>query len=123
MGEQFKLKEEIGAGGYSETLFVGSYKDCMKEACRLHDTGFDDDFSIEGSFSNQRYGVRSHTLEKVECPICGKQVRVYQMEQTRDCHGIPYRMVCGACYDRIMDERGYDGEKYTEADENLDYDY
>lgn len=121
MGEKFKLREEIAWGQYSNVVFFGTYKHCMRKACQLHDAGADSDFLIEGD--GQQFCVRSHTLEKVECPICGKQVRVYQMEQTYDCHGIPYRMVCGACYDRIMDERGYDGEKYTEADENLDYDY
>ena len=121
MGEKFKLKEEIVLGEYSGVILSGSYKDCMRKACQLHDVGCDNDFLIEGA--GRQFRVKSHTLEKVECPICGKQVRVYEMEQTRDYHGIPFRKVCGACYDRVMDERGYDGEKYTEADECLEYDY
>lgn len=42
---------------------------------------------------------------------------------TYDCHGIPFRLVCWDCYNRVMDEKGYDGEYYTEADECIDYDY
>jgi len=56
------------------------------------------------------------------CPVCGKEVDREDMEFTRDCHGIPFRLVCWDCYDEIMDE-GYDGQYYTEADECLDYDY
>ena len=42
------------------------------------------------------------------------------MVWTYDCHGITYRLVCYKCYDRIMEEKGYDGEFYTELDENID---
>ena len=41
------------------------------------------------------------------------------MDFTYDCHGIPFRLVCFECYDKIMDEKGYDGEYYTELDENI----
>lgn len=58
-----------------------------------------------------------------ECRCCGKQVERNDMQFTRDCHGIPFRLVCLDCYDKIMDEKGYDGEYYTEADECIDYDY
>lgn len=61
-------------------------------------------------------------MEKRICPVCGKEVDREDMEFTRDCHGIPFRLVCWDCYDEIMDE-GYDGQYYTEADECLDYDY
>ena len=30
------------------------------------------------------------------------------MRWTRDCHGIPFRLVCGGCYAKIMEEKGYD---------------
>lgn len=59
----------------------------------------------------------------VECPICGKTVRREDAQFTHDCHGITYRLVCHDCWDKVMGERGYDGEYYTEADECLDYDY
>ena len=56
------------------------------------------------------------------CPICGKEVPRSKMEFTRDCHGIPFRLLCWDCYDKAM-EKGYDGQYYTEADECLSYDY
>ena len=59
---------------------------------------------------------------KRTCPVCGKEVDRDEMEFTRDCHGIPFRLVCWDCYCKIMDE-GYDGQYYTSADECLDYDY
>lgn len=56
------------------------------------------------------------------CECCGKEVDRNDMNFTVDCHGIPYRLVCYECWERIM-ANGYDGEYYTEADECLDYDY
>lgn len=58
-----------------------------------------------------------------ECACCGKKVERNDMQFTKDCHGIPFRLVCMDCYDAIMDDKGYDGEYYTEADECIDYDY
>jgi len=57
-----------------------------------------------------------------ECAYCGKQVERNDMQFTKDCHGIPFRLVCMDCYNKLM-EKGYDGEYYTEADECIDYDY
>lgn len=56
------------------------------------------------------------------CPVCNKEVERVDMYFTRDCHGIPFRLVCWDCYDKLM-AKGYDGQYYTEADECLDYDY
>ena len=56
------------------------------------------------------------------CPVCGNEVERSEMEFTRDCHGIPFRLVCWDCCGKPM-EKGYDGQYYTELDENLDYDY
>lgn len=56
------------------------------------------------------------------CPVCGYPVQRSDMQFTRDCNGIPFRLVCWDCCDRLM-AKGYDGEYYTEADENIDYDY
>lgn len=53
------------------------------------------------------------------CPVCGKEVKRSQMEFTRDCHGITFRLICWDCYDKLM-EKGYDGQYYTEADECID---
>lgn len=57
------------------------------------------------------------------CPECEKEVPRDDMSFTVDCHGISFRLVCNDCWDRIMGERGYDGEYYDERDECLDYDY
>ena len=56
------------------------------------------------------------------CPECGKEVERVDMTFTRDCHGIPFKLVCYNCYEKLM-ENGYDGEYYTEEDECLDEDY
>lgn len=56
------------------------------------------------------------------CPVCEKEVERNDMNFTRDCHGITYRLVCLDCWARLM-AKGYDGEYYTEADECIDYDY
>ena len=61
--------------------------------------------------------------EKRTCQICQKEFPRSSMSWTHDCHGIPFRLVCGGCYAKIMEEKGYDGEYYTEADECIDEDY
>ena len=59
-----------------------------------------------------------------QCPVCRKYVRRSDMLFTKDCHGIPFRLVCSKCHSDIMySEKGFDGEYYTEADECLDDDY
>lgn len=58
-----------------------------------------------------------------ECPICGKKYERSEMTFSKDCHGITYRLICCGCWDHIESTKGYDGEYYTEADENIDYDY
>lgn len=56
------------------------------------------------------------------CPVCEHEVDREDMYFTKDCHGIPFRLVCDRCYRRIM-SKGYDGEYYTEADEQIEDDY
>lgn len=53
------------------------------------------------------------------CPVCGRDVHREDMSFSVDCHGIPFRLICNNCYDIIMSEKGYDGEYYTELDENI----
>ena len=57
-----------------------------------------------------------------QCPICGKEKPRTDMTFTHDCHGITYRLVCNSCYDTVM-QKGYDGEYYTELDEQIEDDY
>lgn len=53
------------------------------------------------------------------CQICGREFPREEMLFTYDCHGIPFRLVCDDCYRIAMRDRGYDGEFYTELDENI----
>ena len=55
------------------------------------------------------------------CPVCGREVDREYMSFTYDCHGIPFRLVCHDCWPTVM--REYDGEYYTEADEQIWDDY
>lgn len=54
------------------------------------------------------------------CPRCEKEYDRKEMYFSRDCHGIPYRLLCWKCNEEIEDTIGYDGAYYTEADECID---
>lgn len=56
------------------------------------------------------------------CPYCNREVERGEMDFTRDCHGITFRLVCFSCWDKLM-KKGYDGEYYSELDECIDCDY
>lgn len=56
------------------------------------------------------------------CPVCDNNVDRRDMYYTKDCHGITFRLVCEKCYDKLM-SKGYDGEYYTDADEQIEEDY
>ena len=43
------------------------------------------------------------------CPVCEREVERSEMNFTKDCHGIPFRLVCWECYD--------------ESDEQIEDDY
>lgn len=77
------------------------------EACHRRDAGLD-----------CQYKEREVWI----CHTCEKEVYRDEMEYTRDCHGIIFRMVCWDCYRRLM-AKGYDGEYYDEADEQIEDDY
>ena len=57
------------------------------------------------------------------CPECGKEYDRSEMNFSKDCNGIPFRLLCFGCLERIYEKKGYDGEYYTEADECIDWDY
>lgn len=61
--------------------------------------------------------------EKRICQVCQKEFPRSSMRWTRDCHGIPFRLVCCECYEKVMEGNAFDGEYYTEADECIDEDY
>lgn len=56
------------------------------------------------------------------CSNCNKEFERNEMTYTKDCHGIPFRFVCWDCYNIRM-EKGYDGQYYSELDENLEEDW
>ena len=56
------------------------------------------------------------------CLVCGREVPRSDMSFTTDCHGITYRLVCWDCWQDLMAE-GYDGEYYSEEDENIEEDW
>ncbi len=60
---------------------------------------------------------------KIICPVCNKEYSRDEMLYSYDCHGIPYRLICYGCNEMIIDQIGYDGEYYTELDEQIDDDY
>ena len=41
---------------------------------------------------------------------------------TKDCHGIYMRLVCENCWPMVM-AKGYDGEYYSDLDEQIEADY
>lgn len=97
--------------------------DSAFDACgELFDRGERDDFMIcdESGF---RHLIRSASLAKKECPICRKEFRVANMEWSADCYGIRFRLLCPDCLNAVYAEKGFDGERYTEYDECIDYDY
>lgn len=57
------------------------------------------------------------------CPVCEREVERKNMNFSRDCHGIPFRLLCWECLEKIYEEKGYDGEYYTELDECIDEDW
>lgn len=101
----------------------GTYDEAMESAGNMFDSGVAYNFRIVDEAADLVYNIAGHTLTERSCPVCGRVVRQYQMERTHDCHGIPFRLVCGSCYDRILEYPGFDGEEYSGADECLDYDY
>ena len=64
-------------------------------------------------------GATGETPPRRICPVCGGEFHVEEMAWTYDCNGIPFRFVCVDCWDKCM-EHGYDGQYYTELDENID---
>lgn len=56
------------------------------------------------------------------CPCCNQEVERGEMDFTRDCHGIAFRLVCFSCWEKLMRKR-FDGEYYSELDECIDYEY
>lgn len=61
--------------------------------------------------------------EKRECPVCHGMFDRNEMTFSLDCHGIPFRLLCCQCWYKIEDDRGFDGQYYTSADECIDEDY
>jgi hypothetical protein len=49
----------------------------------------------------EKYTIeRNKNMEEKDmriCPVCGKEVERNDMNFTRDCHGITFRLVCYSC--------------------------
>ena len=43
------------------------------------------------------------------CPCCNQETERSNMNFTRDCHGITFRLVCSSCWEKLM-RKGFDGE-------------
>lgn len=86
---------------------------------------YDETISEDDNLCNLYDAVREHDdyLYLKTCQECGKKAYKNEMCFTYDCHGIPFRYVCMDCYERLMEDNGYDGEYYTELDENIEEDY
>ena len=35
------------------------------------------------------------------CPVCNREVERNDMNFTRDCHGITFRLVCNDCWEKL----------------------
>lgn len=103
------------------------FNDAIRAAGELFDGGMEESFYIDDHLQSSSDWpgmlIPACKLVKEKCPECGDETRYIDMILTTDYHGIPYRRVCMKCYEHIMETKGYDGEKYDERDENLEYDY
>jgi hypothetical protein len=61
-------------------------------------------------------------MDMCECRECKKLFDRNEMDFTRDCQGIVFRLVCMRCWKKVM-AKGYDGQYYDECDECLTDDY
>lgn len=62
-------------------------------------------------------------MRMIMCEECGKLFNREEMIFSHDCHGIPFRLLCASCVANIYETKGYDGEYYTELDENINNDW
>lgn len=122
MGKAFILQSEGRLyGEFVDRSEHDTYDEAEEAAIALFDNGNGDpgDFRIVEAATGHRWLLPGYRLVTEKCPVCGKDVCRQYMIRTHDCHGIPFRLVCDRCYDKIMSTKGYDGERY-----DLDpYDY
>ena len=118
---KYIVQYEDDLGRWKDAEGEHEYVDgCYDQAGRLFDENKGCDYRIAEVEDGKTCGhihIYPYQVVKEPCPKCGKDVRHYDMRRTTDCHGIPFRLVCPSCYDKIMGGKGYDGEYYTEADE------
>ena len=122
MGKAFILQSEGRLyGEFIDRSEHDTYDEAEEAAIVLFDNGNGDpgDFRIVETSTGHKWRLPGYRLMTEKCPVCGKEVCRQYMIRTHDCHGIPFRLVCDRCYDKIMSTKGYDGERY-----DLDpYDY
>lgn len=117
------LSEEAPYGTWKELSRHETEWDAIKAMCRAFDSGEPQDFIIKEDGARAGIIYPAHRLLMTDCPRCGKKARIREMLRTYDCRGIPFRLVCEDCYERVMEEPGYDGEYYDERDELIEPDY
>lgn len=61
--------------------------------------------------------------EQIQCAICKLWYNREDLDFSRDCHGIIFRLLCFDCLEDVYSSKGYDGEYYTPFDENIDLDW
>ena len=62
------------------------------------------------------FAIYARVIDPVDmhtCPVCNEKCGKQYMRWTKDCHVVPFRLVCQDCYPAAM-EKGYDGELYHE---------
>lgn len=111
-----ELGDTIGSMTFREIA------DTIQEAFELDDRQIADILTCDMALDFEDDITYTQAMDMRECGCCGKQTLRSDMRFTKDCHGIPFRLACMACYLKAMDE-GFDGEYYTEADEQIDDDY
>ena len=120
---KYILQTEEWPRGWRDVSLHDSYDETVEAAGKLFDTGDPGDFCVRDIETKHGTILRGYTFQPENCPICQRYIRLRDMMATYDCHGIRFRSVCPECYDKIMDEKGYDGEYYTELDECIGFDY
>ena len=117
------LTGEAPYGTWEELSRHESEWDAIEAMYKAFDSGEPKDFKIKEDGSKNGVIYPAHRLLMTDCPRCGRKVRTREMLQTYDCHGIPFRLVCEECYCQVMEDPGYDGEYYTEEDEQIEPDW
>ena len=119
----FVVQREWMYGEYEDMKGFYTWDEAFKGMCDTFDaSNGDDDYRIVETATGCLWPFPAHRLMIDRCPVCQRAARRMDFAWTYDCHGIQFRLVCSKCFDELM-SKGYDGEYYTSADENIDEDW